>query len=110
MDNLEKIKFSKIPAIVAIISLLLTFIDWHSYGYYTFMKFIVTGVMIYYAYYIYIEVKKVDYWFWILVGIAILFNPIIPIYLGDKTLWGFIDVLVIGFLIGVVTKFGRNYK
>ena len=93
------LKFSKVPAVIAIIALLLTFIDWHSYDYYTLMKFIVTGVMVYYAYYIYEVLQKVDYWFWILVGIAVLFNPIIPIYLRDKGLWMFIDVLVIGFLI-----------
>ena len=101
------LKFSKVPAVIAIIALLLTFIDWHSYGYYTFMKFIVTGVTAYYAYYIYKVLQKVNYWFWILVGIAVLFNPIIPIYLRDKGLWMFIDVLVIGFLIGLIIKFRK---
>ena len=56
------LKFSKIPAIIAIVALLLTFIDWHSYGYYTIMKFVVTGTMAYYAYYIYMVIKKQGFW------------------------------------------------
>ncbi|MDP3043179.1 MAG: hypothetical protein Q8N21_02140 [bacterium] len=108
VEKLKNIKFSKIPAIIAIIALLLTFIDWHSYGYYTLMKFVVTGVAAYYVYYIYEVVKKQDFWFWGLAVIAILFNPIIPIYLGDKDLWMAIDVVVIGFLVGAVIKFRKD--
>lgn len=108
MSKSKKLKFSKVPAIIAIISLLLTFLDWSSYGYYTFMKFIVTGVAIYYAYYLYEVIKKQDFWFWFLVAVAILFNPIIPIYLRDKTLWGAIDVVVIIFLISLIFKFKKK--
>lgn len=43
MEKLKNAKFSKVPAIIAVIALLLTFIDWHSYGYYTLIKIIVTG-------------------------------------------------------------------
>lgn len=101
----EKIK--TIPAIIAIIALLLTFIDWSSYGYYTFMKFVMTAVAIYYAYYLYVELKKRGVWFWLLVGIAILFNPIVPIYLYDKGVWMVVDVIVIGYLIGLIIKFRK---
>ncbi len=105
VEKLKNIKFSRVPAIIAVIALLLTFIDWHSYGYYTLMKFVVTGSAAYYAYYIYETVKKQDCWFWGLVVIAILFNPIVPVYLGDKSLWMIIDVAVIGFLICLMVKF-----
>lgn len=104
VEKLKNIKFSKVPAIIAIIALLLTFINWHSYGYYTLMKFIVTGVAAYYAYYIYEVIKRLDFWFWGFVIIAILFNPFIPVYLGDKSLWEVIDVGVIIFLIAFIFK------
>ncbi len=110
VEKIEKIKFSKAPTIIAIVALLLTFIDWRSYGYYTLMKFTVTGVMVYYAYYIYEVAKKQDFWFWGLVVIAILFNPIIPVYLKDKNLWMIIDVVVIGFLIGLMINFKKSNK
>lgn len=97
-------KFIKFPAIVASILLLLTFFDW-PYGYYTFLRIVVTGVAAYYAYYLYSEHKKTGFWFWILVAIGILFNPIIPVYLHSKAIWGVIDVIVAVFLIGLIIKF-----
>lgn len=100
-------KFTKTPAIIAIISLLLSFLDW-PYGYYTLMKFVVTGVTAYYAYYIYEVVQRQNFWFWFLIATAILFNPIIPIHLGDKSLWEVIDVVVIIFLISLIFKFRRK--
>ena len=102
----EKLKFYKWPAIISIVFLLLSFASW-PYGYYTFMKFIVTGTTIYYAYYIY-EIKKQNFWFWGLVAIAILFNPLVPIYLRDKILWEVIDTVVVIFLISLIIRLRRN--
>lgn len=104
----NNLKFSSIPAIIAIIALLLTFINWHSYGYYTVMKFIVTGTMAYYVYYIYEVVKKQNFWFWSSIAIAVLFNPIIPVYLGDKSTWGVIDIPVIIFLALFLVNFKKK--
>jgi len=101
-----EIRFYKWPAIVSIIFLLLSFASW-PYGYYTFMKFVVTGSVVYYAYYLY-QIKKQNFWFWSSVATAILFNPIIPIYLRNKTLWSFIDVIVIIFLIVLLNKFKKH--
>jgi len=100
----ESKKLNKIPALIAIIVLLLSFIDWPLYSYYTFLKIIVTGVAIYYAYYLYDVLKKKNFWFWSLVVIVILFNPIIPIYIYNKSIWMVIDVIVIGFLVGLIIK------
>ncbi len=72
------------------------------------MKFVVTGSSIYYAYYIYEVFKKQNLLFWCLVSIAILFNPIILIYLRYKTLWGFIDIIVILFFIIMMFKLIKN--
>ena len=110
MEKPSDLKFSRKPAIIAIIALLLTFIDWHSYGYYTIMKFIVTGAMAYYAYYIYEVFKKQDFWFWSSIVIAILFNPVAPINLGGKSMWIGVDVLVIGYLIVLMINFKKNYS
>lgn len=104
----KTLKFSSIPAIIAIIVLLLTFIDWHSYGYYTIMKFIVTGTMVYYAYYIYEVVKQKGFWFWSSAAIAIIFNPIVPVYLGDKSVWGAVDIIVIGFLVWLLINIRKK--
>ena len=100
-------KISIIPAFIAIAVMLLSFFDWSSYSYYTFLKFVVTAVTIYYAYYLYAELKEKGIWFWLLVGIAILFNPLVPIYLYDKSVWMVIDVIVIGYLITLLIKFRK---
>lgn len=100
-------KLNKIPAIIASIVLILSFIDWPSYSYYTFMKIVVTGVAIYYAYFLYDVIKRKDFWFWALVVMAILFNPIVPIYLYDKSVWMVIDIIVIGFLFCLIIKFRK---
>lgn len=105
-EKIKDIKVVKIPAIISLIMLLLTFFDW-PYGYYTLLRIVVTGIAIYYAYYLYEIVKERNFWFWSLVVIAILFNPIIPIYLYDKTIWGFIDVIVAIFFISLIVKFKK---
>lgn len=107
MSKIKSIKLTIIPAIIAIIFLLLSFFDW-PYGYYSFLKIVVTGVAIYYAYYIYAVINKLNFWFWSLITAAILFNPIFPIYLGDKVIWGIIDVVVAVFFVGLVTRL-KNY-
>ncbi|MCK5413475.1 MAG: hypothetical protein KAI57_03825 [Candidatus Pacebacteria bacterium] len=42
-----------------------------------------------------------NFWFWGLIAIAILFNPLFPIYL-DKATWGIFDVLTVVFFVGFV--------
>jgi hypothetical protein len=61
-------------------------------GYYTFLRIVVTiGAII-----AIVNESKNGIIFWIIAfGItAILFNPIIPIYLHDKSIWIPIDILV----------------
>lgn len=99
------------PAIIAILFLLLALLEW-PYGFYTLLKWVVTGAAVYYAYFIYEIIQKTNAWFWILVAIAVLNNPIAPIYLRDKGLWNIIDVIIaILFLIFILTqKNGQEAK
>lgn len=102
MEKPRELKFNKWPAIAASILLLLTFFNW-PYAFYTFLRIAVMGVSAYYAYYLF-TIKKQDFWFWILVGIAILFNPLAPIYIKDKFIWGVIDVVVAIFFIILISR------
>lgn len=102
MEKPREIKFNKLPAIFVSILLLLTFFNW-PYAFYTFLRIAVTGVAIYYAYYLF-TLKKQDFWFWTLALIAILFNPFIPIYIKDKSIWGIIDVIVAIFFIILINR------
>ncbi len=98
--------FLKMPAVLASVMLLLVFLDWN-YGYYTFLRLIITGTAIYYGYYLYTELKEQNFWFWVLVGIALLFNPVVPVYLHDKSLWLIIDILVASFFMAFLLKYKK---
>lgn len=86
-------KSSPYPAVIAIIVLLLALLAMPS-GYYVFLRWVICGVAVYYAHARYVATEKLDGWFWILAIIVVLFNPIVPVYLYDKSLWGVIDVVV----------------
>jgi hypothetical protein len=74
------------------------------YGYYGLLRFCVTAVAIYCAYDSYKKKAESYYLIWFLF-VAVLFNPIIPIYF-DKTIWAGIDVL----LACAFFWYGKNYK
>lgn len=95
-------KLIKFPIIISVIMLLLSILPL-PYGYYTLLRIIVCGTAIYLVWFSYKLSKMV--WVWIMGGIAILFNPLIPIHLNKGT-WVFIDLIIsILFLI-----FLRLYK
>ncbi|MGC8979744.1 DUF6804 family protein [Caldisericum sp.] len=106
MDN-KIIKYKQITSIVAILILLLAIPSgvW-SYGYYQILRWIVAGVALFIAYVAYRLEKQA--WIWIMAVIAILFNPIAPIYLSKET-WVTIDLIAsIIFLISIFKI--KNYK
>ncbi|MCK9425540.1 MAG: hypothetical protein M0Q21_05855 [Ignavibacteriaceae bacterium] len=62
-------------------------------GYYKFLRWIVFSAAIYTAYISFIKNKQMNFGSWIFAMIAILFNPIIPFYMG-KNAWAIADLLV----------------
>jgi len=72
-------------------------------GFYTFLRIIVTGIAAYNAY----EARNSEGKLWLIFFIvaAIVFNPVIPIYLGDKSMWLPVDaVFGIIFLVAAFKK------
>jgi len=102
IDRIDKLKFNKKPAIIVSILLLLTFLSL-PYGYYNFLRIAVTGVAIFYAYYLYQQnlIEKMNFWVWGLIFIAMLFNPLFPIYFVKAT-WGIFDIMTAMFFVGFV--------
>jgi hypothetical protein len=106
MDK-ETIKYKKMVSIIAIIMLLLAIPSeiW-PYGYYILLRWVVTGAALFILWIAYELEKKT--WLWIMGAIAILFNPIAPIYL-DKGNWVVIDLIVAAlFLISIFKIKRRN--
>lgn len=80
----------KILAIVVAIMLLAGIPAGWPYAYYQILRWVVCIAAALFAYEAHQEKKTV--WMWVMVGLAVLFNPIAPIYL-DKSAWVAIDVL-----------------
>lgn len=98
-----KLSNQKILTIIASGFLLVALFDGLPYGYFTLLRFVVCAVGAYVAYKIY-ESDNDSLWVWLFGGIAILFNPIIPIHL-TREVWWIIDLIVGGvFLLSIFNK------
>lgn len=84
-----------IVRIIAVILLVLA-LGRHPYGYYKLLRLVVCGVTVYGVYFA-AKMEKIG-WVWPFGIIAVLFNPLIPIYLRRGT-WQFIDLAVAGLLL-----------
>jgi len=97
-----------IVLIISAVFLLSALLDGWAYGFFTLLRWVVFGSSAYLTWLAY-NYEKGD-WCWIFGFIALLFNPIIPVYLY-RELWVIIDFLVAVFLIVSIFAFklpGRN--
>ncbi len=76
---------------IAAIALLGAMIPVWPYFLYQILKFLVFGAAVYSAY-LYHKEKKTK-WMWIMIVIAVIFNPINPLYFGHF-LWSIVDLIV----------------
>jgi len=87
-------------ALAAALMLLLALADW-PYGYYILLRWVVCGASVFVAVVSYAAQKIWAMWPFVLV--AILFNPLVPIYL-TRDIWAPIDIVcAVVFLISIVT-------
>ena len=63
------------------------------YGYYMFLRLCLCGAAIAVIYLAFDNLNEV--FLWLFGAIAVLYNPIIPIYLGDKSVWIVLNVITI---------------
>ncbi len=94
LPNLEKNK--NIAIIIAAVFLYLAILGIWPYGFFTFLRFVVCATMAYVAWMAY--KSKQEKWVWIFGSIAVIFNPLIPIYLSGG-FWSVIDFIVATFLL-----------
>lgn len=76
--------------IICGILLLLATPSWWPYGFYTLLRWFICSVSVYVAYIFY--KSKLTSWTFIFGAIAILFNPIFPVYM-NKSSWVVIDFI-----------------
>ena len=86
----ENIKLKTTLTLICVIALLLAILPIWPYGYYQLLRWLVAGTAAFIVYVASKLAKKT--WIWIMSAIAILFNPIVPIYLA-KEIWVAIDFI-----------------
>lgn len=93
--NREVLKVSILPVCLGGFFLFLAlFSDSLDIGYFTFLRWVVAAASAYYLYVIYRNVHQWNFWAWTFVLLAILFNPIVPVYL-DRDTWRLFDFIAL---------------
>lgn len=88
-------KPSIVPSVfVAIILVIAILSDSLDIGYFTFLRWVIFAASFYYAYFVHKKEQKLNYWFWNFIILAILFNPIVPVYLERDT-WVLFDFITL---------------
>jgi len=96
-----------IPSLISVVMLALAIPEGWPYGYYTLLRFVVCASAIFIAYTAF-ELEKIK-WTFLMGFIALLFNPLIPIYL-TKGIWVVIDVVTaILFVIAIFIVRNKKY-
>lgn len=83
-------KVSKWPAIASIFLLLVAAFSRWPYGFYVFMRFMVCGSAVYLAVGSHKATKHS--WAWVMGGVAVLFNPVMPVRMYRHD-WRYFDLL-----------------
>jgi len=73
------------------------------YGYYTFLRLAVTGMALYAAFGL---LEKGSGNFWVMLFIALLFNPLIPINLS-KDIWMLINIITGSYFTVIAYRNGK---
>jgi hypothetical protein len=88
-------RFSPSPGLaLGAVLLLLALLRW-PYGYYVFMRWVVTAASAYGAWVAYADGRHV--WTWVLGAVALLFNPILPFHMRRED-WMVFDLIGAGLL------------
>lgn len=96
---IDKIKAARLLAIIAILLLVAAVFGRWPYGFYTFLRLVVCGTSAYLAFVAYTAKDK--FWLWVMGGLAVLFNPLVPIHL-HRSAWQFFDALSAMLLWGFI--------
>lgn len=80
-----------IPNLIAVAVLLIAWFDW-PYGYYTFLRLVVTCAAAWMCWVAFSSLMKVKWLCWVFGLIVLLFNPFVLVHF-DRETWRVIDVI-----------------
>jgi len=101
----EIIKYKNIASVISVVFLLLAIPTFWSYGYYILLRWIITASALFLIWISYSLKNKS--WLILMAIVALLFNPIAPIYL-DKGNWVVIDFIVAVIFLASIFKLKDN--
>lgn len=90
----------KLLKIITIIMLLIALRD-NPYSYYQLLRWCVSGVSFYSVFST--NDKENTFWFWTMLIVGILFNPLIPFYFERET-WAILDIITALIVLISITK------
>ena len=93
MQNIKDFYTGSVIARIITSVLLIIALSNQQIGYYKFLRWIVCITAVYAAFISYIKKEKLNFGIWLFGLIALLFNPIVPFYLG-KSSWQVVDIIV----------------
>lgn len=77
------------------------------YGYYMLLRLFLCVVCIYFVSSV-VGVRDGEKW--VLVGLAVLYNPIVPVELGSKPLWSIINIGTVIWFLVLNRRAGASYR
>jgi len=83
---------AKAAALSATIAVVVGFADL-PYGYYMLLRLLLCGVSLFLAFGAKLVLE--DWQRWVLGGFAVLYNPVLPIQIGDKGIWEVLNVATV---------------
>jgi hypothetical protein len=84
----------KTASLIATIAVVIGFADL-PYGYYMLLRLLLCGVSLFLLFGAHLPLE--DWHRWTLGGFAVLYNPVVPIRLGEKALWVALNVATVLF-------------
>ncbi|MHB1341345.1 MAG: DUF6804 family protein [Coriobacteriia bacterium] len=107
----SKASSSAVPVVIVVALLVFVGLGDMPYGYYMLLRFVTCGVSLYLLFGASLQLEP---WHrWVLGALAVLYNPIVPVHLMEKSIWIVVNIVtVVMFWIAaaapkVVTGSGR---
>ena len=88
----DKTRPEVVVAVISSIAIVIALGD-QPYGYYRLLRLVLCGVSLFLAFGT--DRHRAHWELWTLVGLAVLYNPLIPIYLRDKSVWTLANVITV---------------
>jgi hypothetical protein len=89
---------SNVPPLCSIAALVLAVVVPLPYGFYTLLRLVVCGSAAYMAVR---TAQRRSAWMWVMVGVALLFNPLVPVLLA-REVWRVLDLLAAAIFGGLL--------